>query len=190
MKKRWKSILSLTLITFVLSIILNLGSNSVLSYLPLALSIVLLFFIILVGVLFDILGVAATAGEEAPFHAMASNRVSGAKQAIRLIRNADRVSTFCNDLIGDVAGTLSGAVGVAIVFQLGTASMGLGETLVTTLMVALIAALTVGGKSIGKGFAISKSTTILLVAGKLIYSWEILLDRLRPAEKKQKRSKA
>jgi hypothetical protein len=68
--------------------------------------------------------------------------------------------------------------------------MGLGETLVTTLMVALIAALTVGGKSIGKGFAISKSTTILLVAGKLIYSWEILLARLRPAEKKQKRSKA
>lgn len=172
MQTNWKSVLTLTLTTFVLSVVLNLGSNSVLSFLPLTLSFVLLLFIIFIGVLFDIIGVAATAGEEAPFHAMASNRLAGAKQAIWLVRNADAVSTFCNDLIGDVAGTLSGAIGVAIVFQLGSFSLGAGEALVTTLMVALIAALTVGGKSIGKSFAISNSTVILMVVGRILHSLE------------------
>lgn len=174
MQKRLKAVLTLTLTTFFLSLALNLGSNSVLSFLPLTLSLMLLLFIILIGVLFDIVGVAATAGTETPFHAMASNRLKGAKQAIWLVRNADGVSTFCNDLIGDVAGTLSGAIGVAVVFNLPTVSLGLGEALATTFMVAFIAALTVGGKSIGKNFAISNSTAILIVAGRLLHS----LDRI------------
>ncbi len=189
MQKRWKAVLTLTLTTFALSVILNLGSNSVLSYLPLTLSILLLFFIILIGVVFDILGVAATAGEESPFHAMASNRLFGAKEAIWLIRNADRVSTFCNDLVGDVAGTLSGAIGVAIVFRLGTPALGLGEALATTMMVAFIAAVTVGGKAMGKGFAISNSTAILLAAGRVLHSLErIGLSVHLSADKNKKRS--
>lgn len=169
MLNNWKTVLTLTLTTFALSVVLNLGSNSVLSFLPLTLSFVLLLFIILIGIIFDIVGVAAAAGSEAPFHAMASNRLAGAKQAIWLVRNADRVSTFCNDLIGDVAGTLSGAIGVAIVFQI---QFGLSEAFTTTLMVALVAALTVGGKALGKTFAISKSTEILMVVGRVLFSLE------------------
>ncbi|NMB01846.1 MAG: hypothetical protein GX971_10120 [Firmicutes bacterium] len=187
MQKRWRAILTLTLITFTLSVVLNLGSNSVLSVVPLTFSLVLLLFIILIGVLFDIVGVSATAGEEAPFHAMASNKVPGAKQAIWLVRNADQVSTFCNDVIGDVAGTLSGAVGVAIVFQLSAYSAGLGGTLANTLMVALIAALTVGGKAMGKNFAISNSTTILIVVGRLIYSVEQIGTQFRSIKAKNKK---
>lgn len=172
MQRRWRKVLTLTIATFFVSLAFNLGSNSVLSFVPLTLSLVLLLFIILLGVIFDIVGVSATAGEEAPFHAMASNRLPGAKQAIWLVRNADSVSTFCNDLIGDVAGTLSGAVGVAIVLNLRHLPAGLGGTLANTFMVALIAALTVGGKSLGKNFAISKSTSILTIVGRLLYSLE------------------
>ncbi|NLL49572.1 MAG: hypothetical protein GX249_13440 [Firmicutes bacterium] len=172
MQTRWRKVLTLTIITFLVSLAFNLGSNSVLSFVPLTLGLVLLLFIILIGVIFDIIGVSATAGEEAPFHAMASNKIPGAKQAIWLVRHADSVSTFCNDLIGDVAGTLSGAIGVAIIFNLGALSAGLGETLANTFIVALIAALTVGGKSIGKNFAISNSTTILILVGRLLHSLE------------------
>lgn len=187
MRKRLRTVLTLTLTTFSLSLVLNLGSNSVLSFLPLTLSFMLLLFIIFIGVIFDIVGVSATAGEEAPFHAMASNRIKGAKQAIWLIRHADGVSTFCNDLIGDVAGTLSGAIGVAIVFQLSTFSLGIGETLATTLMVALIAAMTVGGKSVGKSFAISNSTTILLIAGRILFALEHVGVRLDSSKAKNKK---
>ncbi len=177
------------MVTFLVSLAFNLGSNSVLSVVPLTLGFVLLLFIILVGVVFDIVGVSATAGEESPFHAMASNRVRGAKQAIWLVRNADSVSTFCNDLIGDVAGTLSGAVGVAIVWNLATLSAGLGETLANTFMVALIAAVTVGGKSIGKNFAISNSTKILIIVGRLLYSMERVGIRTSSGTAKTRRGK-
>ncbi len=187
MQIRWKKVLTLTLTTFAVSLAFNLGSNSVLSFVPLTLSLVLLLFIILMGVISDIVGVSATAGEEAPFHAMASNRVPGAKQAIWLVRHADSVSTFCNDLIGDVAGTLSGAVGVAIVLNLRTLSAGLGETLVNTFMVALIAALTVGGKSLGKSFAISRSTTILIIVGRLLHSLERVGIRIASTTSKNKK---
>lgn len=188
MEKRWKAILSLTLITFVLSVILNLGSNSVLTFFPLTLSTLLLLFVVLIGVLFDIVGIAAAAGKEAPFHAMASNRLPGAKQAIWLVRNAHGVSTFCNDLVGDVAGTLSGAIGAGIVFKLTSFSLELGETLATTAVVALIAAITVGGKSVGKSIAISNSTSILLVAGRILASLEragLPLDLISDKNKKR-----
>lgn len=187
MQSRWRAVFTLTVTTFLVSTAFNLGSNSALAFLPVTASIVLLLFIILIGVLFDILGVAATAGEEAPFHAMASNKVAGSKQAIWLVRHADGVSTFCNDLVGDVVGTLSGALGVAILLQLRGSQPRLGETLANTLMVALIAAVTVGGKALGKHFAISRSTEILLAAGKLLYSWEKLRLRLRSFEVKSKK---
>lgn len=124
------------------------------------------------GIVFDVIGVAAAAGREAPFHAMASNRVRGAREGIWLVRNADKVSVFCNDVVGDIGGTLSGAVGASIVFQLISQGFPMTETILSTLMIALVAALTVGGKAVAKSFAINRSVDILLVAGKLLYVLE------------------
>ncbi|NLM41787.1 MAG: hypothetical protein GX199_05705 [Firmicutes bacterium] len=170
-----------------MSTVLNLGSNSVLAFMSITASLALLLFIILIGVLFDILGVAATAGEEAPFHAMASKKVPGAKRAIWLVRHADGVSTFCNDLVGDVVGTLSGALGVAILLQLRANAQRLPEALANTLMVALIAAVTVGGKALGKNMAITKSTTILLITGKILHFFDQIGVKLRSLVAKNKR---
>jgi CBS domain containing-hemolysin-like protein len=103
------------------------------------------------------------------------------------VRHADGVSTVCNDLIGDVVGTLSGALGVAILLQLRGSAPKLSEALANTLMVALIAAITVGGKALGKNVAISKSTTILLVAGKILYSMEKIGARFRSQAAKNKK---
>ncbi len=187
MQSRWRAVLTLASITFIVSTVLNLGSNSVLAFMPITASLALLLFIILIGVLFDILGVAATAGEEAPFHAMASKKVPGAKRAIWLVRHADGVSTFCNDLVGDVVGTLSGALGVAILLQLRANAQRLPEALANTLMVALIAAVTVGGKALGKNMAITKSTTILLITGKILHFFDQIGVKLRSLVAKNKR---
>lgn len=187
MHSRWRAVVTLTLTTFLVSTVLNLGSNSALAFMPVTASLVLLLFIILIGVLFDILGVAAAAGEEAPLHAMASKRIPGAKQAIWLVRHADGVSTFCNDLVGDVVGTLSGALGVAVLLQLRGSTPRLSEALANTLMVALIAAVTVGGKAMGKSMAISKSTNILLLTGKMLYYLEKVGFKLQPWKVKSKK---
>ena len=55
----------------------------------------------------------ATANEK-PFHSMASRKVPGALEAIRLLRNAERVSSICNDVVGDICGVVSGSASATI----------------------------------------------------------------------------
>jgi hypothetical protein len=54
-------------------------------------------------------------------------------------------------------------------------------------MVALIAAVTVGGKAMGKSMAISKSTNILLLTGKMLYYLEKVGLKLQPWKVKSKK---
>ncbi len=158
--------------TFLLSIILSIGSNGLLAIIPFVLSFVVLFFIVFIGVCFDIVGVAAAAGQETPFHAMASNRLDGAKQCIWLVRNADQVATYCSDVVGDIAGTLSGAIAAAIVFRIVLIGPRVNETIVTTVLIGLVAALTVFGKAMGKTVAINRSTDILYKVGRILFMLE------------------
>jgi hypothetical protein len=155
--------------TFFLSVLISLGSQTLLTFFSLFPALILLLVIVGLGIIFDIIGVAVTAAREEPFHAMAVDRVSGAQQAIRLVRHADKVATFTNDMIGDVAGTLSGAVAAAVVMRLLLLRPGLKEPVMTTLMVALIAALTVAGKACGKVIALNNAHDIVLVVGRLLY---------------------
>ena len=153
--------------TVFLSTLVSLSSQAILSYLgPLTLKFILLIVIILIGVIFDIIGVAAAVANESPFHARAATKALGAKQAVRIVRNGDRVASFSNDVVGDISGILSGAIGAAIVFELlHHTSQGV---LIGTLMTSLIAGLTVGGKAMGKSLAIEHANDIVLRVGMLL----------------------
>jgi hypothetical protein len=140
-----------------------------------AAGLVLLLIVILVGVLFDIIGVAATVAQEAPLHAKAAHQVFGATHAVWLVRNAHQVASFCNDVVGDVSGTLSGAIGVTLVLKLLSEPTERGLVLGTTLMTACIAALVVGGKAYGKVLAIEQGTEIMFRIGQVLASFERLL---------------
>ncbi len=167
---RW-ALLS-TLITFSLSVLINIISEIAIKGSPEIVALCVLLIIILIGVLFDVVGTAVTAAEEAPFHSMASRRVKGAAKGIMLLRNAERVSNICNDIIGDICGIVSGSTTAVIVGMLfvekGTASAFWGGIVVT----ACVASLTVGGKAFGKGIAISKSNDIVFMVGKALSVFE------------------
>ena len=90
---------------------LSTNGVSKLSLLP---AILILVLVILLGILFDIIGVAVTVANEEEFHAKATKKVDGAKTSIKLIKNAPRVANICADVIGDICGVLSGAVGTLI----------------------------------------------------------------------------
>ena len=94
------------------------------------------------GIVFDIIGVAVTATDESSFHSMAAKKVHGAAHAIRLVRHADRVSSFCNDVVGDICGTVSGAAAASIVFNLLVHDL-IAEQAVVSLLKGLVAAFTV-----------------------------------------------
>jgi len=109
---RW--VLYVCILSFILSILISSLSSLLLEDVTLIIALLILLVIILIGIIFDIIGVAVTSADEEPFHAMASDRVFGAKYAIKLIRNADMVSNFCNDVVGDICGVVSG-VSMAII---------------------------------------------------------------------------
>ncbi|WP_208588300.1 hypothetical protein [Gracilibacillus suaedae] len=172
LQKSIKFSLSIAVITFVLAAIFSIVSSSLLSGVMSIVGLVIVLIIVLIGVFFDMLGIAATAADEVPFHAMAAERVSGSKHAILIVRNADRFASFCNDVVGDISGIISGTASAIVVLQI---SNGFGYTegtsfhlSINVILTSLVAALTVGGKALGKFFAINSSTNIIFLVGKII----------------------
>lgn len=168
----WRRALTIGVLTFFVAVAFALPSGRATETLDFFPAVLTLVVIILIGIAFDIIGVAAAAADEKPFHAMAASDRPGARQALWIVRNADAVVSFCNDVVGDVAGTLSGAAGAAIVVRILALRPGLDETIMSVLMVGVVAALTVGGKAAGKGFALNQSTTIVYAAARVLHILE------------------
>lgn len=155
--------------TFFAAAFINMTSQSILNKITqFPIAVALLATVILIGIIFDIVGVAVAVAEEAPFHARAARRMPGAKEALKLIRNADRVSNFCNDVIGDICGTLSGGIGAVIVFNFFTKGAAGDSQMPDVIVAGIVAALTVGGKAFGKSFANRCSDGIMWKVGKIV----------------------
>ena len=160
-------------ITFIIALLMSLGSEAfVRAVNNVFIAIILLLFVISLGIFFDILGTAATAAQLSPFNARAAKKVFGANQAVKIKSNAHKVANYFNDVIGDISGTLSGAIGAGIVVSLVNQFSILDIVLLGGVMTSLIAALTVGGKAIGKSFAINNANNIIFRLGVVLAYWE------------------
>jgi len=131
-------------------------------------SFVILFAIILLGITFDTIGTAVAAADETPFHSKASKKIYGAKKGIYLVKNAEKVANFCNDVIGDISGVISGVIGAIIIVNLALVTPGLNELFLNILLAGLISAMTVGGKAFGKYLAINYSTEVVFFTARLL----------------------
>ena len=160
-------IIKIILIAFTLSFGLSYVSQVALPKLSLIGGVIVTLLFVGIGILFDIVGVAVTSSDEKVFHSMNSRKVKGADVAVKFKKNASKVSNFCCDVVGDVCGIISGtaastiAVVIASEFHLNVLFIGLT-------IAAIVAALTIGGKALGKGFAINKSNIILYKFAKVI----------------------
>ena len=158
------------IITLFVSGSISLLSEEIMSNSNILIAFLILFIIVIVGIVFDIIGVAVTSADEKPFHSMAARKVPGAHEAIVLLRNAERVSSICNDVIGDICGVVSGSASATIAAEVLTTMEDFSwPKLVTLAMSATVAAITVGGKAIGKTFAINSSTPIIHGVGRVLY---------------------
>ena len=110
--------MTIVLVTVCISASFSFISSVLLENSGMLAAFLLLFFIVALGILFDMVGVAVTAADEKPFHAMAAKKVPGAGKAIWLLRNADKVASFCNDVVGDICGIISGAASAVIAGQI------------------------------------------------------------------------
>ncbi|MBP3388057.1 MAG: hypothetical protein J6L23_05915 [Clostridia bacterium] len=129
-------------------------------------ALIVLAVFILLGIVFDIIGLAVATADEAPFNSMAAQRNKVGKTAVKLLKNAEKVSSFCNDVVGDICGVISGATGTSIAASLFATSKNAFWW--TLLLTSAVAALTVGGKALGKRFAMEKSVTIVTNVSRII----------------------
>ena len=154
------------ILTFILSLIFSTISNVAINGLDIVPATLVLVLVIIVGILFDLIGVATTIAKEEEFNSMAAKKIRGSKKAIKLIRNSPKVSNFCADVIGDICGVLSGSLSALIALKV-TEKFGLNFT-VQVLFSAIVAALTVGGKAITKELAKKNPTKVVFFVAKII----------------------
>lgn len=162
---RW--IVTIFIVAVLISSAISFLSSSVMEDAGIVEAFVVLLIIVLIGILFDIVGVAVMSAGEKPFHSMAAKKVPGAAEALMLLRNAEKVSSFCNDVVGDICGVVSGSASAVIAVK---ALTNLGSDAVgQLLMSALVAGITIAGKALGKNIAMSKPTQIVHLVAKPIY---------------------
>ncbi len=169
MKKKMdpKWLVEIVALSVTVSMVFSLTSSEILDGAGYIVSLVLLFAFIALGILFDIVGVAVTSATETPFHAMASHKERGAREALRLLRKAERVSSICNDVVGDISGIISGATAATIAGNFAR-DFSLSSVVISLLVTGIVSGLTIGGKAVGKTVALARNTQIIFTVGKLL----------------------
>lgn len=163
----YKWIITVTILAFSISLVFSFFSETTIPNANSIIATIVILSFIGIGILFDMIGIAITVADIKTFNSMATKQVRGAKLAVKLIKNNEKASSFCNDVIGDICGIISGSAGVALSNIVAT-SLNLNLFIVSLFITAIIAALTIGGKAIGKATAINKSTLILFQFSKMI----------------------
>lgn len=160
-------IISITVCAFFLSVFMNLFSDMLMRRSDTLVAFIILIAIVVIGILFDMIGVAVAVADPAPFNAMASHKIKGARSSLKMIRNAPKMSSICNDVVGDTCGIISGTSAAYIVTQLSDAGL-MDYALLSLLLSGIIASFTIGGKALGKEFAMSRSKQIISVIGRIL----------------------
>jgi hypothetical protein len=168
---RW--VITIVIWSFLLSATLSYISSRAMMQVGIIGACAILAIFIFLGILFDIIGISVTSAEERPFHSMAARKLPGARESIKLLRNAEKVSNFCNDVVGDICNIISGSAGAVLVAFIAVDSRELITSLVVT---ALIASITIGGKAIGKGIAINNANWIVFLVGRLVSFFDFRPD--------------
>lgn len=160
--------IKILILSFALSILFGILSELLLSETGIVMAILIIVIFVVLSIVADMIGVATTAANAQPFRAMISKKVRGAGEALKLLARADRVSSICCDVIGDVCGILSGAAGASIVVKIAVETNSAINIVIASCISAIVASLTIFGKSICKKHAIDKANSIVLSVGKFV----------------------
>ncbi len=167
-KKEYVWAIKVTILSFFISFLMNTVSQVLIGNSNLTGALLVLFGIVLLGVVCDMVGTAITSANEAPFNSMAANKVSGADLAVTLVRNAPIVCNILNDVVGDICGIISGATVAVIIVKIAQIYSLADTVLISLIINAIVASLTIGGKAYCKNFALSKTNEIIYRAAKIL----------------------
>lgn len=181
-----KWVINITIVTFILAVFMSSASEALLRNTTISVAFIILIIIVFLGIVSDLIGIAVATADEKPFHSMAAQKIEAARYAIKLIKNAGPVSNFCNDVIGDIAGIISGAAGAIILLQISKLYNGINTAYYSFILSGVVAAITVGGKALGKEIALKKSKEIVYKVSQMLYwiSVNLKIDFLKDNKNK------
>lgn len=158
--------IKITLITLCLAFFVSFATYLTSNKSNFIISVLTLALLIVVAIAFDSVGVAVTSCNLAPLLALSAKKVKGAAIAVKLVKNAEKVSNICNDVVGDMAGIISGTCAATVAMQLfsGDGNLNLFNILISS----VVSAVTVGGKAFFKSVAINNSKEMVLFVGRII----------------------
>lgn len=165
-KKHWP--LKAFIFSFITGLVVSGISNVIANGANVVVLSIITIVITLIGIMFDMIGTAVLSGDEATFHAKASNKIKGAKDAIYLLKNSSVIASFACDIIGDACCIVSGAMSATIAIYIFTHNPTWSESLISLLLSSIVSSLTVGGKACGKEFAVKKADDIIFVVAKIL----------------------
>lgn len=166
--KNDKWIIKIFIITFIIALLFNTFSNTITNKFDDILVLTLLAIVfILIGIIFDMIGTAVLTAEESTFHAKSSKKIIGGKEGVYLIKNSSKIASICNDIIGDICGIVSGSIS-AMISLLLSSTFKISPTLTIIIISSIISSITVGGKAIGKKYAIKNSDDIIFKVAKIL----------------------
>lgn len=171
MKNNYKWIITISIIALTLSMLFTLLSNTIIPKVSIIIGLIITIVIIFIGIIFDMIGVAIASVNPAPFHSMASKKKKAAKTALKLIKNKDKVSSFCCDVVGDICGIISGSTGAVIIVSLTKLTNG-NNLIISLLVMGIISSLTIAGKACEKKLAMNSSTKIIYTFAKILSIFE------------------
>ena len=161
--------LGVLFLSFALTVLFSFLTEISIEGSPVYVCVIVLVVLLVVNIVCDMLANAIITCQPTAFHAMASNKIKGAKRAVTLCKNATKLGSIFADVIGDICGIVSGAAGTALVVFIAAKTNGDIWSIVASIGVsAVIGALTVGGKAIFKHFAIKYNKKIVFSFAKFL----------------------
>jgi len=167
-----KWVIQAVLFTFVLSTIFNAGSSVMLEDVHIVIKITVLVFIILFGVIIGMIGMAAMAADEVPFHSMAARKCKGATEALAILKNRDKVSNFCCDVIGGICGIVSGSSAAFISVRLVATYPNINSAIITLALMGTVAAISVGSNAVATTFSVNRANDITFFVARIIRAFK------------------
>lgn len=159
--------LSVLFLSFALTVLFSFITEISIKGSPVYVCIIVLIVLLVLNIFCDLLANAILTCQADAFHAMASNKIKGAKRAVTLCRNATKLGSIFADIIGDICGIVSGSAGTVLAIYIASKSDGdIWEIVCAIGVSAVIGALTVGGKAIFKHFAIKYNKQIVFSFAK------------------------
>jgi len=180
---RYRWAFKILFIAVCMSFVFSLLSQTILSSIGIVMAMLTILFFIFISVFFDMIGVAITCTSEDFF--LQRKEEKGANVALLMKKNSEKVCSFCNDVVGDICGILSGACGASVILSI-TERIEIASfvVIVSSLVSALIAGLTIFSKALMKAYVINNANEFILQIGKRIENSFFYKKRKKTVDKK------